>query len=108
MHRLVLSAFYGPCPEGMIGCHNNGISHDNRIENLRWDTYASNTEDMLKHGTARIGTKNTQAKLTEEIVSQAKKRRSEGRSVPEMASEIGVDRSTLRRAVYGKSWRHVV
>ena len=34
VHRLMLSAFFGPAPEGHEGCHGNGIKTDNRIENL--------------------------------------------------------------------------
>jgi hypothetical protein len=55
VHRLVLMAFRGPAPEGTIGCHNNGVKTDNRLENLRWDTYAANMEDSLRHGTHRCG-----------------------------------------------------
>lgn len=50
VHRLALEAFVGPCPEGMEGCHNDGDSTNNRIENLRWDTSASNKLDIVKHG----------------------------------------------------------
>ena len=49
-HRAVLLAFVGPCPDGMDACHNNGISTDNRLENLRWDTRRSNTIDKIDHG----------------------------------------------------------
>lgn len=49
VHRLVLMAFRGPCPEGMEACHNNGDGHDNRIENLRWGSHASNVADMMRH-----------------------------------------------------------
>lgn len=48
-HRLVLAAFIGPCPEGMEGCHNNGIPSDNRVANLRWDTRISNMHDRVRH-----------------------------------------------------------
>ena len=51
VHTLVLEAFVGPRPEGMECCHNNGDCHDNRLENLRWDTPKANGEDMVKHGT---------------------------------------------------------
>lgn len=51
VHRLVLSAFVGPCPEGMEGCHNNGNPSDNRVENLRWDSRSENTKDRVRHGT---------------------------------------------------------
>ena len=49
IHRLVLIAFRGPRPKGLCACHNNGISTDCRLSNLRWDTYGSNVADRLKH-----------------------------------------------------------
>lgn len=51
VHRLVLTAFRGPCPDGMEGCHNNGQRDDARLENLRWDTPSNNQYDRRKHGT---------------------------------------------------------
>lgn len=50
VHRMVLEAFVGPCPDGMQGCHWNGEPADNRVENLRWDTPRSNMADKLRHG----------------------------------------------------------
>lgn len=51
VHRLVLTAFVGPCPAGMEGCHWNGDPTDNRAANLRWDTQSANTLDSIRHGT---------------------------------------------------------
>lgn len=51
VHILVLEAFVGPRPEGLVCCHNNGIPDDNRVENLRWDTYGENNKDLVRHGT---------------------------------------------------------
>lgn len=45
VHHLVLEAFVGPRPEGMECCHANDIAGDNRVQNLRWDTPAANTDD---------------------------------------------------------------
>ena len=50
IHRLVLQAFHGPCPPGMVGCHNNGIVDDLRASNLRWDTKSANALDCVAHG----------------------------------------------------------
>jgi len=50
VHRLVLEAFVGPCPEGMECRHLDGDPSNNRLENLRWGTPAENTEDKRKHG----------------------------------------------------------
>lgn len=50
VHRLVLEAFVGPCPEGMEGCHNDGDKTNNHVSNLRWDTRSANTHDKVRHG----------------------------------------------------------
>lgn len=51
VHRLVLLAFVGPAPAGMIGCHNDGDSQNNYLSNLRWGTQSSNNYDTVGHGT---------------------------------------------------------
>jgi hypothetical protein len=38
VHRAVLMAFVGPCPEGHEARHLNGEPNDNRLSNLCWDT----------------------------------------------------------------------
>ena len=50
VHRLVLEAFVGPCPEGMEGCHWDDDPTNNRLENLRWDTHSANTFDKVRNG----------------------------------------------------------
>lgn len=50
VHRLVLTTFVGPQPEGQEGCHWNGDASDNRLANLRWDTRSGNRLDMIRHG----------------------------------------------------------
>lgn len=50
VHHLVLEAFVGPRPPGLVACHNNGNGTDNHVRNLRWDTQASNMQDRLAHG----------------------------------------------------------
>jgi hypothetical protein len=50
VHRIELEAFVGPCPEGMEGCHDNDVKHDNRLYNLRWDTQRRNAQDAVRNG----------------------------------------------------------
>lgn len=58
VHQLVLEAFVGPRPEGMVACHWNDISDDNRVENLRWATPQENRMDTIRNGHDPNATKN--------------------------------------------------
>ena len=52
VHRLVLEAFVGTCPEGMEGCHfPDSDPTNNRLKNLRWDTRSGNKLDRVRQGT---------------------------------------------------------
>lgn len=57
VHQLVLEAFVGPCPPGLVCCHANDIPDDNRLENLRWDTLAANGLDAVRNGRNRSANK---------------------------------------------------
>lgn len=50
VHRLVLEAFVGPCPDGMEACHNDGNWANAELVNLRWDTPSANQHDRVRHG----------------------------------------------------------
>lgn len=50
VHTLVLEAFTGPRIDGMVACHNDGNRHNNRADNLRWDSVSANNHDTVKHG----------------------------------------------------------
>jgi len=45
VHRLVLEAFVGDCPDGMVCLHKNGIRTDNRLANLKWGYAKDNIHD---------------------------------------------------------------
>lgn len=51
IHRLVAEAFIGPCPEGQMVCHWDGVPTNNHVENLRYGTTSDNNLDAVRHGT---------------------------------------------------------
>lgn len=104
VHRLVLLAFDGPCPEGMEGCHNNGIAWDNRIANLRWDTHAANNGDRKFHGTYLLGEDHKMAKLTE---IQVREILASSLHYEEVAVRYGISRTQAHRICRGQAWKHL-
>lgn len=104
VHRLVLMAFVGECPEGMEACHNNGNASDNRIENLRWDTHANNNNDRKIHGTYALGEKHPASKITKEMA----KKIINNEITPKEASLItGLPYKLFWRIKSGETWSHV-
>lgn len=105
VHRLVLEAFVGPCPEGMEACH--GPVNDascNRLDNLRWGTKVSNSDDKKLSGTYLSGERIKWAKLTNVSVEEIRRSAAAGETLTALAKQYGVDRSSVADAVYGKTW----
>ena len=107
VHRFVLEAFVGPCPEGMEGCHNNGNRTDNRLENLRWDTKLANQADRRKHGTTPLGEKNCKAKLNEEQVREIKAHLKDGLTLKKLAVMYSVSFGLISQIKTGRVWSHI-
>lgn len=105
-HRLIWEAVNGPIPAKLEINHVNGLKADNRIANLQLVTRAENIHHAIEIGLTRIGERHPFAKLTAEQVGEI--RRTAGKiSNAEWARRLGVDRTTIRYAREGKSWRHV-
>lgn len=51
VHRILLEAFVGPCPEGMRGLHWDDNPLNNDLSNLRWGTASENARDAVRNGT---------------------------------------------------------
>lgn len=50
VHRLVLEAFVGPCPEGLECRHLDDVKTNNHLSNLMWGTRIENRADMVRNG----------------------------------------------------------
>lgn len=109
IHRLVLQAFVGPCPDGMECRHLNGDSVDNRIENLAWGTKKENIADIRRHGRSpdRSGEKSASAKLKESQVLEIRNLYSTGMRSSQIAMKYGVSKQTVIEIANGRSWRNL-
>ena len=109
VHRLVLEAFVGPCPEGMEGCHHpdNDITNC-KLTNLRWDTHKANCADKEQAGTVRRGEDHKMAKLTEAQVREIRDKYATGEfSQDQLAKEYGISPYSISLVVRKKTWRHI-
>lgn len=50
LHRAVLPAFVGPCPDGLEVRHLNDDPTDNRLANLAYGTRSQNQHDRRRNG----------------------------------------------------------
>jgi hypothetical protein len=108
IHRLVLEAFVGPCPEGQEARHGPGGQLDNRLVNLCYGTKVQNAQDKRRDGTYVEGTISVNAKLTEDIVRECRSRYAAGDGdTVSLAREFGVSQYTMWRAIHRKAWQHV-
>jgi hypothetical protein len=108
VHRLVLEAFVGPCPDGLEGCHNDGDPLRNCLENIRWDTHLANMADQERHGTrilpaADRGERNHNARLTDAQVAEIRALPREGMNKAQVARDYGSTRQTIRLILDGKT-----
>jgi hypothetical protein len=110
LHRLVCLAFHGPppTPEHVVN-HVSGKKLDCRPRNLAWTTRAENTAHARALGllVGPRGTRNANAKLTDEVVVTLRRRSVGGTTYAQLGRELGVAGATVYRAVCGHTWKHV-
>jgi hypothetical protein len=101
VHRLVLGAFVGPCPEGMECCHfpDNDPSNNN-LDNLRWDTPENNHADRWPHDLNR-------ARLSQHDIPRIFELSRIGNSAKKISKLFSVNPSTIDRVISGQTWKHV-
>lgn len=106
VHHLVLAAWRGQRPDGLVCDHINAVRTDNRITNLRWVTCPEN----LRHG-FRMGRMDCRpggrahSPLDEASAAEIRRRRAEGARLVALAKEFGVSKSTVSRIARGESWK---
>lgn len=103
-HALVLAAFVGPKPAGMLTAHWDGDRTNNHLGNLRYATPTGNCDDKKRHGTQPRGERTKTAKLTPEQVFAI---RASTRTDSADAKEFGIGRTQVRRIKANEAWSHL-
>ncbi len=109
VHRLVMRAFVGDCPQGMVVNHLNGKPGDNRLENLEYCTQSQNVLYSYRVlGRDSRGSRNGYAKLTDDDVVEIRRMYAAGSTTQkEIATKFGICRSMVTRIVNRVIWRHI-
>lgn len=109
VHRLVAQAFLGPCPLGCVVCHGAAGKHVNSVDNLSYGTRSKNNkQDKLRDGTLIRGESHYRAVMTEDLVLHASALKRQGFTYAQLEKRLGIKRRTLRAALTGENWSHVL
>lgn len=108
VHRAVLEAFVGPCPDGYQGAHLDGNKTNNHIENLKWTTPKENNDQKRAHGTWQWGERHGAHKLSLAQAQEIRARYVRGsrgeNGATGFARRFGVNRRTVHRVISNESW----
>ncbi len=108
VHRLVLEAFVGPCPDGMEGCHNDGNPRNCSLDNLRWDTKSNNNMDKVNHGTLKRGTSHYLCRYTEKDIKTIRNNYALGKyTQAELARIYKTKQSCISAIINRIAWKHI-
>lgn len=108
VHRLVLSAFVGPCPDGMECRHLDGNGENNSVSNLEWATHKINVMDRATHDTNLVGVRNPKAILSElDVLSIKTKSDWKYGDISKIARELGVTPQTIFKIKNNQLWTSV-
>ena len=101
IHRLVLEAFVGTCPENMECCHKNGNRQDNNLSNLYLGTRIDNKRDSIKHNTHIHKLNNEDVKLIKYLYN------TKLFSLRTLAWQFNVCYNTIFQIIKGITWKRI-
>lgn len=109
LHKLVLEAFEGPCPNGYQGNHKDLNKRNNHISNLEWVTPKENAKHAYDNGvmknTFKKGEKHKLSKLTQkEVLSIKKLIKAKKLTQKEIGKIFGVCNTTISHIKTKRLW----
>lgn len=102
VHRLVIEAWLGPIPEGMVVCHRDDDAGRNHLENLYVGTQVQNAEDARRNGRLVLGEKATWTRLIDAQVRDIVVLSGQGWSQSRIADHIGCGQAHVSAILLGR------
>jgi hypothetical protein len=103
VHRLVMDAFVGPCPEDMTVDHIDRNRHNNALKNLRYATKAEQDENRDLSGIS--GDNSKFSKLDSKKVKEIRGLHTQGKTIKKIAEEYDVSPATIGRIIRYETWK---
>lgn len=111
IHRVVMRAFVGVCPDGMNVNHKDGKKRNNALSNLEYVTHSENARHALSTGllvpVVGHGEKNPNASLTEAQAIAIAIRLSQNDRPCDIARDMGVSENPVRDIKAQRKWGHL-
>ncbi len=107
-HRAAFELTYGPIPKGLYVLHSCDFPPCCNPEHLSLGDHHDNFDDVTARNRARKGENHYRAKLTDFDVRYIRTMHAAGVATQsELASEHGLDHSTVSQIINRKRWKHI-
>lgn len=108
-HRLAYELTHGPVPDGLFVLHRCDNPWCVNPDHLFVGTQADNMRDMRSKDRGPKGSSHGQAKLTEDMVREIRRRyRAGGETCRSLSLAYGVSTSVIGHVIKGDAWTHVL
>lgn len=110
VHRLVAMAFIPTLDNSLQINHINGVTDDNRVENLEWCTHSQNAKhcyNVLYPGCFRGELHRMTSLKNEDALNIYKLTQTSNMTLEEIANKYSIDKSVVSSIKRGRCWSHV-
>ena len=92
VHRLVMLAFIGKCPDGHEARHKDGNRLNNCVSNLKYGTRQDNVDDTKRHGKIPAGDNHWNVKIPDSEIYKIRRSRE---AISVLAERYGATWTTI-------------